>query len=286
MGIGIKAWMMLVGSVIALGAFAFQPIPGESAKALGRTRGKPFSSGAVFVNGKYIEPPYVVERWGTGIRINGMQVTGQILDWNEFLKTQTNVKVEKKEVAPAQPAPAPAPVQPAAVTSAADEMSSLDDLFDDDPKPKKASSPKPFAAPAAPKPAKPVVTYVLDGEFKHNDETKALVGRINATRTEIDRALRSGGFICFGNSYSQVQGDKRTFMEMLEKLPEAMQRSSDEQSFHARIRAARLVYLNEVLCQDLYRNRTDYRKLKERREKIKSAQKWDKIIEEVSDPLF
>ena len=73
---------------------------------------------------------------------------------------------------------------------------------------------------------------------------------------------------------------------MLEAIPEAQQRSSDEQAFYSRVRAAKLVYLNEVLCQDLYRNRMDYRKLKERREKLKSAQKWDQIIEEVSDPLF
>ena len=265
--------------------WAFPPIPKESGKALGVTRGKPFLSGAVFVNGKYIEPPYVVERWGTGIRINRIPVTGQVVDWNEFLKTQSDVKVEKKEVesAPAQSAP----VRPVATASAADEMSSLDDLFDDDPKPKKkAPAARSVVMPAAPRPPKSVVTYVLEGEFKPNDDSKALLARINASRTEIDRALRSGGFICFGDSYSQVQGDRRTFMEMLEKLPELQQRSSDEQSFRSGIRAARLVYLNEVLCQDLYRNRMDYRKLKERREKIKSSRKWDQIIEEVSDPLF
>lgn len=270
---------------MAVVAEAFPSVPKESGKALGVTRGKPFSSGAVFVNGKYIEPPYVVERWGTGIRINKIPVTGQVVDWNEFLKTQSNVKIEKKEVesVPAQPVP----VQPVAAVSAADEMSSLDDLFDDDPKPKKKTSlAKPFVISSASKPAKPVVTYVLEGEFKPNDDSNALLARVNAARTEIDRMLRSGGFICFGEVYSQVQGDKRALMEMLEKLPELQQRSSDEQSFHAGIRAAKLVYLNEVLCQDLYRNRMDYRKLKDRREKIRSAQKWDQIIEEVSDPLF
>ena len=277
---GVKTLVILV-AMAATGAFAFQPIPKESAKALGRTRGKPFSSGAVFVNGKYVEPPYVVERWGTGIRVNKIPVTGQVVDWNEFLKTQPNVKIEKKESAPVQPAP----VQPAPAVPAADEMSSLDDLFDDDPKPKKPVS-KRIATPAAPKPAKPVVTYALDGEFKQNADSAALLDRINAARTEIDRMLRSGGFICFGDSYSQVQGDKRTFMELLEKLPEFQQRSPNEQSFYSKVRAAKFVYLNEILCQDLYRNRMDYRKLREYREKLKSSQKWDQILEEVSDPLF
>lgn len=281
----MRGWSCVVFLLAASTAFAFQPIPKESAKALGVTRGKKFSSGVVFINGKYIEPPYVVERWGTGIRINSIPVTGPLVDWNEFLKTQPNVKVEKKEPVSA-PAPAPAPAQP--VASVSDEASSLDDLFDDDPKPAKpaTASRAVAAASAAPRPAKPAVTYVLSGKFSHNDDSKALLKRINANRTEIDRALRSGGFICFGNSYSMVQGDRRTLMELLGTLPELQQRSSGEQAFYSSVRAARLVYLNEILCQDLFRNRMDYRKLKERREKLKSDEKWEKILDEVTDPIL
>ena len=290
----VRFLLFAVAVMAVTGVFAFQPVPKESAKALGRTRGKPFSLGAVFVNGKYLEPPYVVERWGTGIRINQMPVTGQIVDWNEFLKTQPDVKVEKKESepAPSEPAPAePAATQPDAAVSIEAATSSLDDLFDDDPKSKKPEAAEPVAAPPpvpppAPKPAKPVVTYALNGEFKHNADSKALLNRVNAARTEIDRALRSGGFICFGDSYSQVQGDRRTLIEMLEALPELLQNSSDVQDFSSKVRAANLIYLNEPLCRDLYRNRTDYRKLKERRGKFKSAQKWNRILEEASDPIL
>ena len=271
--------LLLTAAVMAAGgAFAFQPIPKESARALGVTRGKAFSSGLVFVNGKYIEPPYVIERWGTGIRVNSVPVTGQVVDWTEFLKTQDGVKVEKKEVAPAA-APAPA-AQPAAEVDA----SSLDDLFDDDSKPAKPKpAAKPVRTPAAPR---AVATYSLSGEFKPNDASKALVKRINTARTEIDRILRAGGFICFGNSYSRVAGDRRTLMTMLEKLPELEQHSEDVDTFRAGARAAGLVYLNEVLCEDLFRNRIDYRKLKERREKIKDDQKWSRILDDVSDPVL
>ena len=278
----------------ALSAEAFQPIPKESAKALKVTRGRPFSTGAVFVNGKYIEPPYVVERWGTGIRINKIPVTGQIVDWNEFLKTQGGLRQEKKSIAAPNPPPAPAApaVQPAvASTSASDDAdaSSLDDLFDDDPKPargKPAAKPVAASRPAAPAAPRTVVSYVLEGEFKMNEESKAMRDRINAVRTEIDRILRSGGFICFGDSYSRVTGDKRTFLSLLDSLPGLQQRSGTLESFRAGVRAANLVYLNEVLCEELFRNRVDYRKLMERREKILSDRKWEQIIEEVSDPLF
>ena len=290
---GLKALVFFL-SLATTTAFAFQPIPKESAKALGVTRGKKFSSGAVFINGKYIEPPYVVERWGTGIRINKIPVTGQIVDWNEFLKTQEGLRQEKKTIAAPNPSPAfaaPA-VQPAgSPSSAADDVdaSSLDDLFDDDPKPAKVKSAAKSVAvsrPVVPVAPRTVVSYVLEGEFKMNDESKALRDRINAVRTEIDRILRSGGFICFGDSYSRVTGDKRTLLSLLDSLPELQQRSGTLESFRAGVRSAKLVYLNEVLCEELFRNRVDYRKLMERREKIQSDRKWDQIIEEASDPLF
>ena len=288
-------FLFFVAAVMAAtGAFAFQPIPKEGAKALGVTRGKPFSAGAVFINGKYIEPPYVVERWGTGIRINSIPVTGQVVDWNEFLKTQDGVKTVKKEAFPVQevaPVAQQVPVAPPPAPAA--DVSSLDDLFDDDPKPARPTpapravatpaASQPVAAPAAPR---TVTTYALSGAFKPNESSKALLGRINSSRTEIDRILRSGGFVCFGDSYSRVTGDKRTLMAMLERLPELEQRSGSLDAFRAGVRSAGLVYLNEVLCEDLFRNRIDYRKLKERRERIKSDQKWSQILEDVSDPVF
>ena len=283
----------LASVVAALTASAFSELPPASGKALGVTRGKPFSAGAVFINGKYIEPPYVVERWGTGLRINKMQVSGQVIDWNEFLKTQTDVKVTKTEVAPA-PAPvaAPAPVPAPAPAPAAeeDDDSSLDDLFDDDPKPKKKKA-KPAAAPVVRRPAAPpkpkqVVTYSLDGDFVPNDASRALLNRINSSRTDIDRILRGGGFICFGDRYSQVTGDARTLMKMLEKLPTLMQNASSGQSLFGSVRAAQLGYLNEVLCEDLYRNRIDYRKLKELHAKLKKENEWKTMLNDVSQPLF
>ena len=271
-------------AISSMSAGAFQPIPKEGAKALWVTRGKPFSAGMVFINGKYIEPPYVVERWGTGIRINKEPVTGQVIDWNEFLKTQEGVKVEKKtETVPSAPV-----VQQAAPVVEDVDSSSLDDLFDDDPKPAKRKSGSPVRSPTVTRPSAPrtTVSYVLDGEFKANDASKVLVGRINETRTEIDRILRAGGFICFGDAYSRVSGDKRALLSMLEALPELQQRSASVDAFRSGVRSAGLVYLNEVLCEDLFRNRIDYRKLKERRKRIKSDQKWSQILEDVSDPVF
>ena len=275
-------------AISSMSADAFQPIPKEGAKALGVTRGKPFSAGAVFINGKYIEPPYVVERWGTGIRINSIPVTGQVVDWNEFLKTQDGVKMVKKEISPAQEsAPAAQPVQSATPAPAVD-VSSLDDLFADNQKPAKSAS-RSAATSAASRPSavsatpKSVTTYTLSGAFKPNESSKALLGRINSARTEIDRILRSGGFICFGTHYPRVSGDKRTLMAMLDVLPELMQSSESIDAFCSGVHSANLVYFNDALCQELFKNRIDYRKLKERREKFKSDQKWKQILGDSAD---
>ena len=282
----MKAVAVVVMVMAAMAAMAFQPIPKASARALGVTRGKSFSSGLVFVNGKLIPPPYVVERWGTGIRINSTPVTGQVVDWNDFLKTQPGVKVVRTETAPEPPEPEAEPEvaeatnevqQVQQVETAKADVNSLDDLFDDESDETEAKKPTPAARPAPAvtvrKPAPPpkpkaTVSYVLEGEFAKNDASKALLKRVNQARTEIDRILRTGGFICFGDRYPRVTGDSRTLKSLLDKLPELQQKAADEDAFVSAAYTANIVYLNEILLKELYKNRIDYLKLKRLRTKL------------------
>jgi len=277
----VKKFFILLSGFVTASALAFAPIPKESAAALKVTRGKSFSAGAVFINGKYLPPPYVVERWGTGIRINREQVTGQVVAWDEFIKAQTNHKVVTNEPPAASPLPPPEPES----TTAED---SLDDLFADDTSTKKPDKDsKSVEAHRSPviKP-KPTVTYELTGEFVANDATKAMVERINALRTEIDRTLRKGGFICFGDSYSQVSGDAKTFLDLLKKLPEIQKDAKDERDFLVRARRVGLAYLNEDLLTGFYRNRIDYWKLQERLNRLDKDNEMKKVLDEVSTPLL
>lgn len=282
----MKGIVFVVVAMMATAVMAFQPIPKASARALGVTRGKLFSKGLVFINGKYLPPPYVVERWGTGIRINSTPVTGQIVDWNEFLKTQPGVKTvttEPESVAvseSAEPeAEAEATSETQTVESAAADVNSLDDLFEDDSdendvkkKPAVArSTPKPKVVhKPAPKP-RATVSYVLEGDFVPNEETKALVKRINQTRTDVDRTLRSGGFLCFGDKYPNLSGDSRLLKKLLSKLPELQQQATDEADFVSSAYAANIVYLNETLLRELYKNRIDYLQLKRLRAKLNDS---------------
>lgn len=278
----MKGVVFVVVAMMATAVMAFQPIPKASARALGVTRGKLFSKGLVFINGKYLPPPYVVERWGTGIRINSTPVTGQIVDWNEFLKTQPGVKTvttEPESVAVSESAEPEAEAEATSETQpveAAADVNSLDDLFEDDSdendvkkKPAVArSTPKPKVVhKPAPKP-RATVSYVLEGDFVPNEETKALVKRINQTRTDVDRTLRSGGFLCFGDKYPNLSGDSRLLKKLLSKLPELQQQATDEADFVSSAYAANIVYLNETLLRELYKNRIDYLQLKRLRAKL------------------
>jgi len=273
--------MAVAASVAAL---AFEEIPKESARALGVTRGKPFEYGLVFVNGKYIDPPYTVERWGTGIRINSIPVTGQVIDWSEFVKTQDPANVTK--IMPDPVAEAPAPVQSYSQPSyqAQSDADALDDLFDDDPAPKKAAPPPRRVV--APKPRQAAPRYELNGKFVKNEASKALVKRINDQRTEIDGILRRGGFIFFGDSYSRVVGDARTAESMLAALPELMQREGNVNSFRGAVRANGMVYINEMLAAQIYGNKIDYRRLQERRQKLKQEREWLKLLNSAGGSLL
>lgn len=279
--------MAAAAMLAAADVFAMPEVPMDSAKALGVTKGKAFRSGLVFINGKYLPPPYVVSRWGTGLRINNKPVTGQIINWTEFLKTQSGVKVSKSDVPAAAETPQPAE-EPETEAQAEEEDSdtSLDDLFDDDPKPKKKTvKRKPLFRKAASKP-KATVSYSLDGGFVPNDASKALLKRINAARTEIDRTLRSGGFICFGDNYQRVSGDSRTAKQLLDKIPEMQRDASSAQAFASMVRSGGMVYFTDELCYDLYRNRIDYRKLMDRREQWKKDQQMENFLKDVGTPLF
>ena len=161
-------------------------------------------------------------------------------------------------------------------------------VLDDNPAPKKSTSSwsAPSRRTSTPRPKSASPKYELTGKFVKNDATKAMVKRINDQRTEIDGILRRGGFIFFGDGYSRVVGDSRTVETMLVTLPEIMQRSEEVNAFRAAIRADGMVYINEILSGQLFANRIDYRRLQERRQKLKSEQEWNRLLRDVNKPLL
>ncbi len=263
---------------------AFATVPKQALVELKATVGKPFSSGLVFVNGKLLDPPYKVERYGTALRINGIQVTNEIIPWTAFLKTQPGARIEKVEPPPAAAAPAPVQETAPAAEEPATSDSSIDDindLFDDDPKPKKKVAAKPAAVKRPPKaapPPQPTTIVVLDGEFKPNDKTKAMVARINKERTRIETVLRKGGCYFFGTRYATISVDRMPAEMFLAAIPGVMKSNTAFEPFSSSARAKGITFLSEAVLRDLFRNRLDYIRLIAREKAIKEEGKWGTML--------
>ena len=255
---------------------AFTPAPKASVKALKVTKGKPFTSGLVFIDGKFIKPPYVVERYGNVIRINGVQATQPVVDWSEFLKTQSGLSVIKTEAPAPEEKSAPAPEPVSAAAEADDSDDPLDDLFDDGPSKPTRRKQASHHAPA-PKP-KVATTMKLDGEFEMNDRAVGLRSKINLKRTEIDAALRRGGFFCFGSSYSTVSGDSKETERILKELPKIMKAYSDPKPFAVAMRQSGFVYFHPRLVQEFFENRVDYLELQNRCRKMLEEKRFDAML--------
>ena len=286
---------MAAAAVVALAVSAaeaaeakrsFGAVPKQALVELKATVGKPFSSGLVFIDGKFIPPPYKVERFGTAFRINGQQVTRQVIPWDEFLKTQPGVRIEQVEIAPSAPAESAAPETAAAeAAEPADDDSDIsddfDDLFDDNPKPKKKKAPARAAAKKpAPRPSAPTVAtkVVFDGTFRPNTKTKSMVDRLNKIRTDMEVMLRKGGTCFFGTRYSTVTADRAPTDMFLSAVPQAMRENSSYEDFASAVRAKGIVFLPESVLRDLFRNRLDYVKLQERARAVKEERAWEKKL--------
>lgn len=302
---GAKGWYRKVGktsAVVRMAVFAtvvvvasaagsaetkrsFGAVPKQALVELKATIGKPFSSGLVFVDGRFIPPPYKVERFGTAFRINGQQVTRQVIPWDEFLKTQPGVRIEQVEVAPSATTESePQGTAPEEDAEPADDISDIsddfDDLFDDNPKPKRKSPVRSAAKKPAPKASAPTVAtkVVFDGTFKPNTRTKAMVARLNKIRTDMEVLLRKGGTCFFGTRYSTVTADRAPTDMFLQAVPQAMRENSDYEDFASAVRAKGIVFLPESVLRDLFSNRLDYIKLQERARAVKEERAWEKKL--------
>ena len=257
---------------------AFATVPKQALVELKATVGKPFSAGLVFINGKFIDPPYKVERYGTALRINGIQVTNEIVPWTEFLRTQPGARVEKIETPQSADAPAAEPA-PAAEEPEAEESydssDDIDDLFDDDPKPKKKAT-KPAAAkrPVKVAPPPPATTIVLDGEFKPNDKTRQMVARINKERTRVETTLRNGGCYFFSTRSMPISVDRLPTDMLLSSMPDVMKSNTTFEQFSSAARSKGLTFISDSVMRDLFRNRLDYIRLQARAKAVKEGGKW------------
>ena len=305
----MKRMILALAVVLGTAAFAaaapqFPKYPAQAVKYLKGEQGKPVKTGMVFVNGHFIPPPYSVARVGTVIKINGAQVTGQVVAWNSFLSTQPESVVDKRTVVPGEGGGAAPAGDGAKKTGEADDLfddfsgiapsfpidiampgtDALDDLFGDDddedePAPKKQTSParKPAAAPK-PKPAKPAPVYTLKGEFEMNSAAQQMLAKVKAVRTEIDKTLREGGMCFFSPLHPRKVFGARMANEFIGVAPEILRDASSAAQIEAKLKAKNIYYIEPVMCRLLYANRADYLALQNYRSELQKASQMRNIL--------
>lgn len=248
---------LVMVAALALGALwaaapKFEVVPTAALQHLKGARGKPIRRGVVFVNGRYLPPPYTIWRRGTAIYVGEVQVTGQVVPWSAFMLAQNSsggFAAPKKEEAK----------KPAAAAR------SVDDLFDDDePAPKKAE--------AASEP-------VASGPFTPNSRTRRYLKRISDYRTDVDRRLRRGEILFFGSRYSMLHVEDRLCMPLMNALPGALRDARDSSDLQARLRSQGITYLSNALCEDLFANQASSFAIDERRAKMQDEADTFKILD-------
>ena len=250
-------------------------VPEEAIEALGTTVGTPQSSGFVFIEGRYLAPPYTVTRKGNGIFINRIQVE-QPFGWTaETLMPSAIVppkrsadEPKKKELektsifsdAPAQEAAAPATNE----LVAAEEKpatppagNTLDALFGEGTA--KAAPEDKNEAPDDKKATPLILSQKQKDEFRQ---------KLDTMRQRFEVGLAQGEIFLFNYKYGRINGTYGTAKTLFSVLPEAVRYSQSPRDLMTRLNQGGVYFLDINACTDLYRNKLNFMVLSDRRQAI------------------
>ena len=262
--------MGAVALAACAGLAALPEVSEEAVAALGVTTGTPQMNGFVFVDGKYLPPPYTVTRRGNGIFINRIQVV-QPVPWVGAAAADAPKKaldedgdfevVEEEEEGEA--AEAEAAGQEELLFGDADDGAkggahAIDALFDDVAAPKK-KAPERKAAPPQP-----------TAEVMSKQQVQELKGKLDALRKSYEVALGRGEVYFFAQQHSRVNGTYGSAKTLFGVLPAALRAAQSPQDLMARLQQGGVYFLDAQTCADLYKNRTSFMQLDERRKQIEA----------------
>ena len=264
------SYMVLLLLVVPVCLAQLPDVPEEAIDALGSTDGTQQSKGFVFVEGRYIAPPYTVSRKGNGIFVNRIQVE-QPFAWMAETLTLAALpptkkpaeEVKKSDVESGDSsleAPALGPVEdfmnasvlPPAEVKPVDKPAgnALDLLFGD-------GATKPAAEE---KKAVPVVlTQKQKDELRH---------KLDAIRMRFEVGLAQGEIFLFNDKNGRINGTYGTAKALFAVLPEAVRYSKSPQDLMSRLNQGGVNFLDINACSDLYRNKFNFMLLNDRRRAI------------------
>lgn len=237
---------------------------------LGNTYGTPQMNGFVFIEGRYIPPPYTVTRKGNGIFVNRIQVEQPVIWPRPQPGTAGNAADTSKKSVDAdgdfekvdQPAAKPA-------AGADKKAKSIDDLFSDDDDAKPAPA-KPAAAPAPKTPAaEPLVQPSPEDLEREKQRAVVLLDRY---RSSYEQALSRGDLFFFSQRHNRVNGNYGTARTLFKVLPAAMRYAESPSDLWQRLTQGGVYFLDLGICAELYRNKVTFLQLEDRQRKIEEAE--------------
>ena len=250
-------------------------VPKEAVDVLGTTPGTPLNRGFVFIEGRYIVPPYTVIRKGNGIFINHIQVE-QPFAWSAEVLTPEITPATKKgeeepkansveqengleEVRGLEGAGSPLNATDAVTEKPADVQrgNTLDALFNEG----AVKAPAEEDQDASSEQTAPTVLLTK----KQKDELRQ---NLDMRRLRFETALSQGEFFLFNHKYGRINGTYGTAKTLFAVLPEAVRYAQSPQDLMMRLNQGGINFLDVNACADLYRNKLNFVSLNERRRAI------------------
>jgi hypothetical protein len=249
----------------------------SSVEALGTTEGKPITNGFVFIDGKYIAPPYVVSREGNGIFINDHLVE-QPCPWP--------IPQKKKPTFPTED-----PKMPNSIT---DKSSMYDAVLTEYMDKKRAYHAsrlhgKEFAEIMIKAYAElPCVQEAKQGrDFKHVDviwkngrvdhirivpftrkpmewTRETVLERTERDRSNYEDRLNKGDYYFLGSAHGRMTGTVEGARKLLGALLPILKTSKDAKEVQQRLQQLGISFMDEKACEVFFKNRTDSTELDER----------------------
>ena len=262
------------------GLAALPEVPDEAVAALGSTAGVPQAGGFVFIDGKYVPPPYTVTRRGNGIFINRTQVV-QPVPWaaaasadepksaldedGDFEVVKADETVAEKTETVAEKTETAADDKDELLFGDPDdgagkrEVHAIDALFDDTPAPKKA----------APAPERKPQQQPVNASMTQQ-QTDELRTRLDTLRKSYETALGRGDIYFFAEGRSRVNGTYGSAKTLFSVLPAALRSARTPQDLLTRLNQGGVYFLDLRTCADLNKHRMSFTQLEERWKQIEA----------------
>lgn len=269
----MKMWtrgsLLLIGVACACLTVA-APLPDVTELAteeLGSTYGQPQMSGFVFIDGRYVAPPYTVTRRGNGIFINRIQVE-QPVAWPRTVGAVTvgAEPVAKKTIDDDGDFEVVAPEQAQAAPAPAKTVKSIDDLFADEDEEEPVAVPVAPATTAVPAPA---VKRMPEDIEREKAQTVEAIDRI---RKGYEQALANGEIYFFGQRHHRVNGTYGSARTLMGVLPSALRQALSPQDLQQRLRQGGVYFIDLAICSELFKNKTTFPQLESRLRRIEEAE--------------